>query len=286
MKTDFRTWLSNQPLAPTSLKVYYNQVQALISRYGAQPTVEQMNSFLSEKSEKRQAHAKYALKYFLRYLGRKKDYEQLVKVKMRKPTRKKFHFKKAEVNEIAGRIRKEDHRAIAYIQYMTGTRAAEVIKIRARDISKDEDEERGMRRLKILVFGKGDKPRHIFIYREDMLEWLLGKTGKRKPAEHIFLQRSFAGLSRKALRPKIETAYKRYQEDFSRAASECGHQSVGTHDLRRSWVDAQEKRNIPGEKSMSAGGWSSQASFDRYRKERVQERDAADVSFTHQISDS
>lgn len=283
-KADFRAWLDNQPLAPTSVKVYYNQVQALIGRHGAQPTVEQINAFISEKSEKRQAHAKYAIRYYLRFLGRKKDYELLVKAKLRKPVRPKNHFTKEEVNEIAERIEKESHKALAYLQYMTGTRAAEVLKIRARDIEEETDEERGMPRLKILVFGKGDKPRHIFIYKQDMMEWLMGKSEKRKRTEHIFLQRCFCGLSRKALRPKIETAYKRYQEDFSRAAGECGHENVGTHDLRRSWADAMEEREIPDKKAMNAGGWSSRESFERYKRERVQERDAADVSFEHQIS--
>src|SRR3990167_4838933 len=83
----FKEHLQNNPkLLPSSKNVYYKAIKELDNE---NPTTEQLNKFIAIKCSKRQYHVKYAIKEYLKFLGREQEYIQLVQAKTKEPIKEK-----------------------------------------------------------------------------------------------------------------------------------------------------------------------------------------------------
>ena len=67
----FKQHLDDNPaLMHSSKNVYYKAIKELVNDIGEAPTIEQFNHFIAVKCNKRQPHVKYAVKEYLKFLGR------------------------------------------------------------------------------------------------------------------------------------------------------------------------------------------------------------------------
>ena len=142
-------------------QVYLIAIMEMINDYGENPTIEQLNSFIVKKSNKRQPHVKYAIYHFLKAKGREEDYRLLTKAKIRTTIRHRQFLSKLTALNIIGHIENDRHKAIATLQIYTGTRASEVISIDKTRIKPEVINNILIR--KIMIKGKGDKARVIYL---------------------------------------------------------------------------------------------------------------------------
>jgi len=279
---DFRTWLQQQPIAPSSMRVYLTAANALVRRFGEDPTPEQLNAFIAHKAARRQQHAKYGVRWYLQFRGRLELYKDLVRARVRKPVRQKFHLPRGELKRIAAGLSSDNHRGLFWLQYFCSLRAHDALTLEPRFLELEEDTERGVPRLRLMVTAKGDNPRVVYVYHEGLRKWLLAKATRHAQRELMFVDGDAHKQQPLQRETRISTVYKRYEEDVRQAAAGCGYEGFATHDLRRSFVSALEEHDVPDAKAKHAGGWTTQEAFERYRRERDQERDTEEVLFAHQ----
>jgi integrase len=225
--------LENNPIYQYgTINVYRNAIQELISTYGEDPSLEQLNSFITIKCKKRQPYVKSAIKEYLELLGRENEYSKLVQAKIRPPIREKHFLSRDNLFNIIESIEKPLYHTIAKIQVSTGARASEIITIEKRRVRKEEYEDKDhnkKERIKIILKGKGDKPRPIYL-RPEM--WKLIEPYYNQSKKYLFLN-GVDDLSESRVWNKARTQYKRYLEILQDAAKECNF-DITTHDLRRS----------------------------------------------------
>lgn len=234
MLQKFKEHLNNNPrLAQSSKNVYYKAIKELVNDYGESPSIEQLNKFIAIKCNKRQSHVKYAIKEYLKYINRTEDYSRIVQAKVRMSIKEKVFLSKAEAFQIINSIKNEQHRAIALIQYNTGARASEIITIEKKHIKFEKYQDNGNEkdRVRIMIRGKGDKPRYIYLLPS---LWKNIDPFYTKARRLLFIDDE--GLVNLGFWSRVETAYKRYYESLQAAAKSCGF-DIGTHDLRRSFAN-------------------------------------------------
>ena len=234
---NFSIHLKNNPeLMPSSTNVYIKIIKELTNRFGIDPSVQQLNQFITEKSRKRQAHTtQAALKYYLRFRWRNKRVynelvEQLVKARARPPIRKKVFLNRTEAIDIIDSIAKPEHQLVAKMQYFTGGRASEIIAIKKSNIVHESE----FKRIRIDIIGKGD--RFDPIYLTDSL-WVEVQQYMIKESSYLFLNDEKKILTEEQLRTKTESYYKRYYDSLKQAAKSNG-MNIATHDWRRSFAQS------------------------------------------------
>lgn len=226
----FKQFLEMQAkLEPLSKKVYYKAIKELLGNY-PDPTIEQLNNFISLKFRKRQPHVKYAIRWYLISLGRKQDCEQLIEMKILEPIKDKIFLQKEQIYQIINCIKNPMHKAMALCQYNTGTRASEIITLRKYRVSRQKINDTDVLRLN--VRGKGNKPRYVYL-RVEFWPYLEPYISSCK--DYIFMdKKGQPSIPYLDFWNRVETIYKRYLESLKDAAKSCGY-NISSHDLRRSF---------------------------------------------------
>lgn len=236
-KEKYTTFLQNKGLSESSAKIYWSAIKELLAKYGDNPTIDQINSFIIYKNNKRQPHAKYAIDHYLVVNGREDECKLLPKVKLRNPMKQKHFIDKCKIMEIIENIENKKHRLIAKLQINTGARASEILSINKNKIRKHIVNDRNI--AKIRVKGKGDKYRTIYI-NEALYEELLILCNNVR--DYPLLERDKEGFWKGEPIPylgfwtKVENEYKLYWLSLKKAAMKCDI-NIATHDLRRSFAD-------------------------------------------------
>ncbi len=226
---NFQEKLKKDPnLMPSSVKTYMKLIKELTNKYGTSPRVEELNEFIDYKCNNRQPVVKYAIKHYLNFLWRDKDYRQLVKPKLKPTKRKKTYLTKTQALEVINSIDNEEHRVVAIIQYFTGARASEAISILKNNIIQELEQ----KRIKINIIGKGGGLEPVYL--SDHV-WHELQPFYVKPGAYMFL--NCENISEEKLRTKTETYYKKYYESLKKAALENDIEMC-THDLRRSFAQS------------------------------------------------
>jgi len=231
----FKDHLENNPkLLPSSKNIYYKAIKELDND---NPTIEQLNRFIAIKCSKRQYHVKYAIKEYLRFLGREQEYIQLVQAKTKEPIREKVFLTRQQAQSIIERLIHPKFKVIALIQYNTGARASEIIGIDKRRITIEKYPEgnQDRERIRIMIKGKGDKPRYIYLL---MSYWKYIKPFYDKCKRYLFIDEE--ALTYFEYWPRVETMYKKYHNELN-SASKAQGLNIGTHDLRRSFATELRK---------------------------------------------
>ena len=129
----------NPDLMPSSVNSYIKLIRELTNKYGIDPSLENLNSFIAEKCKKRQPIIKYAIKHYLNFRWRKELYEKLNKAKVRPTIKRKTFLSRDQAVDVINAIENKEHRLISKIQYFTGARASEVISIKKSDIYQESE---------------------------------------------------------------------------------------------------------------------------------------------------
>lgn len=230
----YKQWLKrNTDLSISSILLYYRTAKEFKEKHG-RITIDKLNEFISDKFRNKQNfHAKYALKHWLKYQGKSKWYRQLVKVKVR-PRKKRGRYKPDEVIlKIVGLIKKEVFRDIGKLQFATGCRAHEIIRLREEMI--DFDFEKSARAR---ITQKGSKEGTIFFNRT--LAKILRKYLKGSPG-FLFLDRSLEDQGEEKLHIATQTMRQTYYRALDKASKELDPEGFATHDFRRNVAEKLRK---------------------------------------------
>jgi integrase len=187
-----------------------------------------VNSFVALKVRKRQPSVRYAVKYFLRWLGRGEG--DLVRARVFDPKREKFFLCRDDRLRLLDCVVGDVFRLVAVIQERTGVRAMAALSVLRRNVRREED---GCVRL--LVREKGERFRSVFLGGEFWVLFEPFLEGDR--AGYLFLGDDVVGLDDWLVQGKLKSLYNRYLLALQGAAARAGLPRIGTHDFRRSKAD-------------------------------------------------
>ena len=259
--SNFQTKLRNNPeLMPSSVNTYIKLMTEMTNKYGIDPSIEQLNEFITIKSRKRQGHTtKAAIRYYLDFRWRNNLYPQLVKARTRPTIRKKTFLNRTQAIDIIDSIEKQEHQLVAKMQYFTGARASEIISIKKSNIVQESE----YKRIRIDIVGKGD--RFDPIYLTDNL-WTKIQPLMIKESAYLFLKDEKKILTEERLRTMIESYYKRYYQSLKNAAKNNGF-NIATHDWRRSFAQSLKDDNIDTHDIQKALRHKSMDTTEKYFKD-------------------
>jgi len=237
-KNKFYGWLKNNTtLSESSIKQYYYVIKKFKQEV-KEIEIDKINEFITDNfREKRNYHYKFAIKHYLKYLGREDLINQLAKVKI-KPRKKIGHY--YDKNTILRIINGLNYyKIVGLIQFITGARARAVLSFHRDKLIK---EEKGIR---LALKEKGDKEVVVYIpkpYSEEVI-----KVIDHRKTEYPFLKgksHNFATL--------LENNYRYYLDEIKKSCESIGVK-FNTHDFRRNFAQIIYKksgRNISIVKAM------------------------------------
>lgn len=243
LKKFLRRIENNPKFRYSTINQYRKSIQGLLKECGSNPSIEQLNAFITIKCEKRQFYVKYAIKEFLEMVGRSEDYFKLVPAKVRKPVVEKHFLNKNQLVEISDSIENELSRAIAKIQIGTVSRAFEVITIENKKIRPEQyQDQQGITqdRFKIKLMCKGDKPKDSYISPE-LFEIIRPFAEEKK--KYLFLSKDASVCTKKKFFNIVKNVYQRYLSDLKKAARK-NNIELTSHDLRRSVANLSKNRYL------------------------------------------
>lgn len=234
MLNEYVKSLELQQLQQSSINSYKKAIHELLTEYGDIPTIEQINDFIIRKCHKRQAWVKYAIKHYLKHVGRESDYKLLTKAKVRKPIKQRNFLTRDEMEVIVENMKNEKYKLVATIQKSTGARAAEILsfdKYRTKKYTYKDKDNKEVQAIKITIKGKGDKPGNIFL---SISLWDKLQPYYSKCRRYPFLADA-EPIPYLSFWKVVENEYKKYWECLREAGKEM-NMDIGTHDLRRSFA--------------------------------------------------
>lgn len=219
----FKEYLRNQlGLSELSIALYMRTVKRFLLKY-KDPTIENINKFIIESAKNKTSYyTKFVFKHFLKYLGREQDYLKLVKVKQKSPMKRGVYLNKDELKQIIFSIPDETYRMVALIQYATGLRAGDVLRIRKENVEWVGD------MLRITLVQKGGNVSTIFLFEPyASMVWEFVQKSKEYP----FLKGKNSSFER-----WVSNNYVYYWKVLKQAAKKLGYDKFSTHDFRRNFA--------------------------------------------------
>ncbi len=212
----FERWLrEHKRIGESSIQRYKWVIKRLLDEYG----LERVNDFLIEYTQKRNSlWVRYAVKAYLQY---KKMYDMLQQLPPPRHNPRKIQPRYLPNGVLEAIIRSIDNpkwRLAAWVQYLTGFRAREVLMLKGTDVFPEKD---GVR---IRVVAKGGREKFGWIVKPDTARALTRYAGRH---EYIFHDPEH----------KPETTYRYYWDALKRAAEDVlGDREFRTHDFRRNFA--------------------------------------------------
>jgi integrase len=216
---EFLNYLRTQTsLSERSIKFYYWLVRKFLAEF-REDSLENMNAFI-----KAYPLSKFAFMYYLRFKNRENEYVKLIKTKTRLVEKEGVFLSREKLLKIVESIQDDIYRMVALLQYLTGARAHEILKLKKEDF-KIENE-----MLKIKLIGKGGYERVVFIPQNyKQIIWQFVSNYSR---EYPFLKGE-----NKSLEKLVYNNYIYYYMELKKAAASLGYEKFATHDFRRNFVN-------------------------------------------------
>jgi integrase len=247
MTQTFKEWLKNNySLAERTVLNYVRVIDRFLSEYN-ESTPENINKFITEVTVSSTTYyAKYAFQYWLRYLGKYDHYKEVKKVKTRPRKKQGCYVPKNKMQELINNIDNTTHQYIAFIQYLTGARGGDVLRLSASDIVINDDGS-----VNLLMTVKGGNKHTVFLplkYSFTIAQYI--KTVQKK---YPFLE-----YSSDTFRKTVDTNYRYYYESIKKSAAQCGIPEFRPHDFRRNFLEEvfessgniRVAQNLAGHKDM------------------------------------
>lgn len=252
---EFLEYLNKQTsLSPRTAKTYAKILHAFHSR--RDPTIEAMNEEI-----KIYPLTKYAFKFWLTWQGRADEIPKLLKGRILPAKREGVYLNSEELLRIINAVEDPRYKVIATIQYATGIRASDVLKIR-----KERIRILPSGGLRIRVIGKGEKERIVFMpqaYVNIVLEFI-------SPFHDYSFPFTTNGTCTTL---DIETTYNYYWRAIKQAAIKAGFPKFASHDWRRNLINDVFERTKDLRKAQVAAGHSRADTTIRYINKKVQEKE-------------
>lgn len=221
MIEEFKKWMEdNTILLPRTIKQYARVIRAFLMEY-PQARVEEMNEFLQRKNSG--YFYRYAFKRFLKFLGREEEWPLITRVKRKPKHRYGVFVNKDKIQEMIKQIRDRSYYIVAKIQYLTGARACDVLKLKRDSIKIRED------RITLHLITKGNKEHIVAIpypEAEEIVDFL-EDTNKEYP---------FLKGKHKDMTTWVTNNYRYYYEEVKIASETTGLKGFRTHDFRRNFA--------------------------------------------------
>lgn len=238
-KEDFKIWLRrNTTLAEGTIFVYSTIVKEFYKKY-TKLSFSNIAEFISIKNrETNVLTPRPAFLHYFRYLGLDDD-KYLKKIpKVRKMPKKKqgIFLTAVQMKKLILNIDDELQRDIAIIQYNIGARAVEVITLQKRKLNKIKVN--NSEAIQLTLITKGKKERKT-ILRFDLAKKILSKylTGE---GGFIFLPKELWEVyqfNEELFWKKLQSQRKKYYRALRKAAWQAGLPKIGTHDIRRFFIN-------------------------------------------------
>ena len=216
---EFENYLKTQTnLSTLSIKLYVRYLRHFLLKY-KEPTVENMNLAIKENPGK-----KACFKHFLTFLGRVNDYKMLIKTKPKPKLKEGIYLSKEELKQIVFSIPDETYRIVALLQYCTGLRASDVLRI-----EKDKIELLDDGSLRIFITLKGGHQSVAFIptlYSRTIYNFV------QRRGKFPFLKGESSDFS-----TWVTNNYTNYYRILRETAERLGYPDFRSHDFRRSFID-------------------------------------------------
>lgn len=233
---DYKLYLdTNTPLALASKKKYVKIIRLFLLKYTMSFSLDMINKFISDSNSKNNCYNyKYAFQYFLKMIGKKGWYDEMVSTKKR-PRKKIFkHINKDTLQQMINMIPSK-FRKLAFIQVKTGCRFSEAATIRVENIDFEISPELIYIRIGVNKSQtKGGKERKIRIARK--YELLLRSWCKR-PYGYLFLPEQWEMFSEEQLFGPMDNLRRYYDKILQDIGNKFGIDGFSSHYLRHQFAD-------------------------------------------------
>ena len=217
---DFQNYLKTQTsLSESSVKFYCWIIKNFLAEY-KEASIENMNARIREYPT-----TKFAFEHYLNFLGRKNEIHNLIKVKHRPAEKEGVYLPQEEILKIVQAIPDNTYKVVALLQFLTGARVAEILRLKKEDL-KFENE-----LLRIKLITKGNHERVVFIpepYNQIILNFVQASS-----FDYPFLKGDFS----KPLANLVRNNYIYYYNQIKKVVSDLGYKNFATHDFRRNFVN-------------------------------------------------
>jgi len=232
----YRNYLEeNTSLAYSTIDTYIRIIKEYYKKYKEVDEI-YIRKFISKSiRENKSYHKKYAIKHYLKFIGKEEIYKTIPKIKVRGREKLGTYLPKDKIKQIIFNIKHHKYRDIAYLQYLTGARAFEIISLKSKNIIINDEE----KYIRIMIVGKGSKTRITFLdykYKNLLLQymgdeylffWVMGYTKKENQVEAMHI---------------IHNMRNELYKFLNRSGEEFGVRTLGTHDLRRNFAEEIRKK--------------------------------------------
>jgi len=165
-------------ISETTIVVYIRAIDDFVNEVDDYYNLEEYNKFLINHSiKKRSTYYYYALKYFIKYKIEDKALKANILENLIKPDIKttlkyeRKYLNEKQILEVINSMKKLKNKVLALVQFVTGVRAGDVLRIKRGDIIPEVYEDNPV--LKLIITGKGEKRNIVYIHDETIQTLLI-----------------------------------------------------------------------------------------------------------------
>jgi len=273
---NFKPWLrTNTTLAETSMALYVRTIKRFLNEFPGEIKVDNINAFISRSARQKQSfYCRYVFKYYLRFLRKKRLYEEVVGIPSRPRKKIAKYYPDQIIKSFISRIGHDLFKTWATLQYATAARAFEIIGLEEESIDLDY----GQNVIRVMIKGKRGKTRYTFI--SDKLRPVLERH-LRGRAGFLFLPEELNGAAEEDIKRAINSWRDRYYFGIQKAALESNVSPFGTHDFRRNALELMRQSGADIRTIQKVAGHSSINTTAGYFDENPE--DAKRAILAHQL---
>lgn len=245
---NFILYLNKKKLQPSSRYMYEQAIRGFMRTNPELDNLEYYNNYLVEKTiEKRSGYIHSAFILFIRFYiedksKRMRMVKALIRPQLNQPKRHRKYLTYQERKEVIESLQQWKHRLMAKMQYYTGMRIGEILRLQKGDITYEAihdnpdnpDEERIA--MLLMVTQKGGQKSPVWIMHKDLQDDIDDYTlSQFNDIKYYFVDRSDRYPTKTDDIIKINTNYHWYWRDLKDALKAHGYSSKdwATHDFRR-----------------------------------------------------
>ena len=222
----FQDWMKNKyNLMERTLLSYRRVIERFFVEYD-EPTIENINKFITSSTEKSNSfYIKYAFRYYLEFIGKGDDYKLIKKIKQRPRKRVGVYVDSVKLVNLVNAIENPTHRVVAIIQYLTGARTGDVLRLSIDNVKANDDSS-----LSLTLDVKGGKKHTVFIPIK--YSFRIAQFIKTRGKKYPFLESLSSDITK-----SIDTNYRYYYNSIKKAAFNVDLPDFQPHDFRRNFLE-------------------------------------------------